>query len=155
MEANPEPAAEFEMFDFLQKINPEFCFSALKSENFTQKEASILFGLYFASRERSDSIRPHYLAGLLHVKPSALSQILKQLEEKGYVERHRMSSDFRAVSLELTERGNQAAQIMEHIHKRLFSSLVVYVGREDLNRFFIILNKIIEFCEEKANAKGS
>lgn len=67
-------------------------------------------GIYTARLEGERTIQPRFLAERMHMTPSALSQTLKLLEEKGYVERHRVSDDFRAVSLELTERGAEIAR---------------------------------------------
>lgn len=122
----------------------------LTPEGLTFSESRIVVGIYTARLEGEQTIQPRFLAERMHMTPSALSQTLKLLEEKGYVERHRVSDDFRAVSLELTERGAEIAKEADAMRERHLSEMVEYVGVEDIDHMVATLHKILDFHEKQA-----
>lgn len=124
----------------------------LTPEGLTFSESRIVVGIYTAREDGEQTIQPRFLAERMHMTPSALSQTLKLLEEKGYVERHRVSDDFRAVSLELTERGEAIAKEADAMREQHLTELVEYVGVEDIDHMVETLNKILDFHEKQAEA---
>ena len=84
----------------------------------------------------------------MHTTPSALSQILKSLEEKGLLVRHRTRDDFRAVALELTDAGSAVAQETERLHVEHAKAVIAYVGEEDFAHLLRTVDRILEFHEQ-------
>lgn len=124
----------------------------LTPEGLTFTESRVVVGIYTAREEGEPIVQPRFLAERMHMTPSALSQTLKLLEEKGYVERHRVSDDFRAVSLELTERGYEIAQKADEMCEQHLTEMVEYVGIEDIDHMVATLHKILDFHEKQAEA---
>lgn len=121
-------------------------------EGLTFSESRVVAGIYAARHGGKETVQPRLLAERIHMTPSALSQTLKLLEEKGYVERHRVSDDFRAVSLELTARGEKIALEADAMRERYLSEMVEYVGIEDIDHLILTMHKILDFHEKQAEA---
>lgn len=94
-------------------------------------------------------IRPGRVAELTHTTPSALSQTLKTLEEKGLIERKRESGDFRAVSVCLTEDGVKFANEGCRMRNEHMNEVMEFVGIDDMRELVRILRKIVEFHEDQ------
>ena len=70
----------------------------------TTGESGVLITIAHA-RRRAKHVRPRMVAHMANMTPSALSQMLKSLEAKGYVVRERFGEDSRGIDLQLTEKG--------------------------------------------------
>ena len=121
-----------ELYELMQRSRRER-FTPPTPEGVTPSEARTMMTVS-ALQHTCEDVRPGRVAELTHTTPSALSQTFKTLEEKGLIERHRASGDYRAVSVSLTEEGERFAA-MEH------------VGIEDMRHLVRILRKVVEFHE--------
>ena len=102
--------------------------------------------------DRADGdVRPGRVAEMMHTTPSAQSQTFKSLEEKGLIERHRASNDYRAVSVSLTEEGARFAAEGRRLHDEHMDNVLSYVGVEDMQHLVRILRKVVEFHERDAD----
>ena len=72
----------------------------------THDEARVLLELGAAQL----SLRPGALAKQLNLQPSTLSRVLRNLENRGFIERHRTTEDARSLSLSLTYLGARTAK---------------------------------------------
>jgi DNA-binding MarR family transcriptional regulator len=124
------------------------------SEDMTSSENSVITAIYMARLHGIDPVYPRAVAAWLHLTPSALSQLLRSLEEKGYLERHRTAEDSRAVALSLTTKGNEAGEEAVRNHDRFVEELFAYVGEEDIQRLIGILNKVLDFLSQKGKDEG-
>lgn len=75
----------------------------------THDEARVLLELGAAQQ----SLRPGALAKQLNLQPSTLSRVLRNLENRGFIERHRTTEDARSLSLSLTYLGARTAKETE------------------------------------------
>ena len=73
------------------------------------------------------SVRSGDIAKCGHATPSAVSQILKSLEEKGLITRQRDKGDSRAVTVHLTK------------------GVLAYLGSEDAEHFVRIMERLADF----------
>ena len=112
-----------ELYELMQRSRRER-FTPPTPEGVTPSEARTMMTVS-ALQHTCEDVRPGRVAELTHTTPSALSQTFKTLEEKGLIERHRASGDYRAVSV----------SVMEH------------VGIEDMRHLVRILRKVVEFHE--------
>ena len=64
----------------------------------THDEARVLLELGAAQH----LLRPGALAKQLNLQPSTLSRVLRNLENRGFIERHRTTEDARSLSLSLS-----------------------------------------------------
>lgn len=109
-------------------------------------EARVLL-IVFAADRTGETVRPSDIARKTHRTPSAASQILKSLEERGYIERRRAAGDSRSVIVALTESGAQLSRSMERTRDEFFSQMIAAVGVDNMRQYLDTLEKICEFCE--------
>ena len=75
------------------------------------------------------------------------ASLVKALEEKGLIERHRASGDYRAVSVSLTEEGERFAAEGRRLRDEHMDAVMEHVGIEDMRHLVRILRKVVEFHE--------
>ena len=116
----------------------------------TASEASALRAVH-ADKWRFGSARPGRVAALLKVTKGALSQTLRSLEEKGLIERARSAEDYRAVTVELTERGTEVVRQTFKLDRDFCDGLMDFLGEEDLRHLLSTMNKVLEFQEKSGS----
>ena len=124
----------------------------MQLEDVTPAEMNVIISILFMKQQSDDPVQPRMIASLLHQSPSALSQILKAIEEKGYVERHRSHGDSRTVSLKLTKSGHDLAIQFSQTQDAFLDELIEYLGENDVAALIRILSKAFDFMSEKADA---
>lgn len=89
--------------------------------------------------------------------PSAVSQTLKSLEEKGLITRQRDKGDSRAVTVHLTEDGRAFSARGRELHEQIIDEVLTYLGPEDAEHFVRIVERLADFPaseEVRAQQKG-
>ena len=81
--------------------------------------------------------------------PSAVSQTLKSLEEKGLITRQRDKGDSRAVTVHLTEDGRAFSARGRELHEQMIDKVLTYLGPEDAEHLVRIVERLADFpaCE--------
>lgn len=81
--------------------------------------------------------------------PSAVSQTLKSLEEKGLITRQRDKGDSRAVTVHLTEDGRAFSARGRELHEQMIDEVLTYLGPEDAEHLVRIVERLAYFpaCE--------
>ncbi|MDO5792371.1 MAG: MarR family winged helix-turn-helix transcriptional regulator [Coriobacteriia bacterium] len=81
--------------------------------------------------------------------PSAVSQTLKSLEEKGLITRQRDKGDSRAVTVHLTEDGRAFSARGRELHEQMIDGVLTYLGPEDAEHLVRIVERLADFpaCE--------
>lgn len=138
-----------ELFELMRRARQTDMVPA--AEGLTQAESRTLSAIEALHRRR-DYVRPGLVAEITHTKPSALSQTLRALEEKGLLERHRTSGDYRGVALSLTEEGNRFAAETKRLYTEHMKEVVAFMGEDDIRHLIRILRKIVEFHESARDA---
>lgn len=82
--------------------------------------------------------------------PSAVSQTLKSLEEKGLITRQRDKGDNRAVTVHLTEDGRAFSARGRELHERMIDEVLTYLGPEDAEHLVRIVERLVDFPACKA-----
>lgn len=102
-------------------------------------------------------IRPTLLARHARMTPSAISQMLKTLEEKGCIVRSRAADDSRKVAIDVTDKGAELIEQARQLRNDAYSELLDYLGPDDVAELMRILGRIADYAEraKKANATGS
>lgn len=142
-----------ELYVLMQRMRHER-FTPPSPEGLTPSEARAMVAIGGFDGACGD-IRPGRVAEMTHTTPSALSQTFKTLEEKGLIERHRASADYRAVSVSLTEEGSRIAAESRRMHDEHMQQVMEHVGVEDMQHLVRILRKVIEFHERDADVSGA
>ncbi|MEG0323280.1 MAG: MarR family transcriptional regulator [Raoultibacter sp.] len=140
------------LLDIMRRFRKGTYLPFMIPDGLTPSEARIIVGIYMARLEFEDTIQPRILSERMQMTPSALSQTLKLLEEKGYVVRNRVSEDYRAVSLELTEQGTAVAKEAYRLREKHLNELIEYVGADEIDHLLVTLNRIVDFHEQQSEA---
>ena len=74
-----------------------------------------------------------------------MSQVLKSLEEKGFITRQRSAGDCRGVTVHLTERGWELETRHRRMHDRRLDEALAYLGQDDAREFVRIVKRLSEF----------
>jgi DNA-binding MarR family transcriptional regulator len=97
-------------------------------------------------------VRPMDLARNLRISRSALSQVLKALTAKGFVERQRNIADSRAVAITLTPAGTAAAAQINQACCTEISQLIDYVGTQKFSAMVEAMSLACDYLERKVDA---
>ena len=119
----------------------------------TPVEMRVLVFVMF-STERGEEVRPSLLSSHLGTTKSALSQVLRSLEEKALITRNRSEKDSRAVVVELTPKGRESLVAIRSECDKGMSELVSYIGIEDLRYLKQTGDRITDFYRGKADERG-
>lgn len=93
-------------------------------------------------------VRSGELAKFSHSTPSAVSQVLKSLEEKGFVSRQRDEGDCRGVTVHLTEAGWGIDKRNRRLHDQRLDDLLAYLGEDDAREFVRIMERLATFNQD-------
>ena len=95
-------------------------------------------------------VRPGDIAKCGQATPSAVSQTLKSLEEKGLITRQRDKGDSRAVTVHLTENGRAFSARGRELHEQMIDEVLTYLGPEDAEHLVRIVERLVDFPACKA-----
>lgn len=90
-------------------------------------------------------VRPGDIAKCGQATPSAVSQTLKSLEEKGLITRQRDKGDSRAVTVHLTKEGRAFSARGREPHEQMIDGVLTYLGSEDAEHFVRIMERLADF----------
>ncbi len=121
-------------------------FSRFAIEGLTPVEMRVLVCIYLAWG-RSEEVRPGMVASELCMTKSALSQVLRSLEEKGYIERRRSERDSRAVVLAVSDLADARIKSLRGKFDQEMSELIAFIGLDDLRHLKSTVDKIVAFKE--------
>lgn len=115
--------------------------AALATLNLTHPQFVLLASLGWLTRHHNDVTQVE-LARHCGTDVNMTSQVLRSLEQKGYIERHRREGDERSKLPKLTENGaklvEQAIPLVEKVDDDFFDKL----GLETTNKYIDILQKL-------------
>ncbi|MCD8316595.1 MAG: MarR family transcriptional regulator [Eggerthellaceae bacterium] len=136
-------SARLEIFELMQSISRRPLLPPRPIKGLTPNETAVLLHITKSKKnDRNRPVRPGQIAHAMQVTPSALSQVLKTLESKGYVLRTRENDDNRLVAVELSKTGKEIARKVDKEWTRRFEILVEEVGIEDLLTLMRILDHV-------------
>lgn len=84
----------------------------------------------------------------MNVSTARVSILINKLEVKGYVERKTVEDDARKTIISLTEEARVYHQALEDKMTEMFAGMIDYVGKDDLDAFINILEKITTFLHD-------
>lgn len=140
---------EYEIIALTRRLKSQRPALSPSMEGLTTMEIHALMMLFRATDE-CRSIKPSDIAHRFRVSPSAVSQFLKRLEQKGYITRTRAEGDSRSVRISLTEKGHSLSGELRRERAENFVKLVDKVGVEEMNQFVVTLAKICDCIEESS-----
>lgn len=87
--------------------------------------------------------RPTEIAADAQITKQAVNDLLRDLEERGYLERHADPSDNRARIVRLTRRGKRLHKVAVGIHAQVEDEWAGELGREDFARLRDQLDRLV------------
>lgn len=87
------------------------------------------------------------IAAHLKVTPSAISRMLRGLEEKGLIERSVDKNDRRNTYVFLTEKGDKAREKIEDHMNEFAKRVIATMGEDDSKMLINLCNKLIDTME--------
>ena len=87
------------------------------------------------------------IAEHLKVTPSAISRMLKGLEEKGLIERKVNKNDRRNTYVTLTEKGKKVTKKVELEMNEFTKNVISSMGEEDSKTLIRLFNKLVDTME--------
>jgi DNA-binding MarR family transcriptional regulator len=116
----------------------------------TVGEIRVLFYLLKASEAEAGSTgaKVSQISGMLQVTPPTVTQLISDLESRGYVERAMDKDDRRAVRVSLTPKGEAAIEQAHGAFVASFKGLVDYLGEEQSKQLADLLGKMFAYFNE-------
>ena len=89
------------------------------------------------------------IATYFHITPAAVSQMIKEYERKGWVERIILDQDRRSVYLKVTDSGEKMLKQNEEAAMKDLIDFLEFIGDEDSDALIRILEKAASFHWKK------
>ncbi|MEG0823492.1 MAG: MarR family transcriptional regulator [Erysipelotrichaceae bacterium] len=98
---------------------------------------------------KGDIVKMSEISEFFKITPAAISQIIRNFENKGFIERIQLESDRRSVYIKVTPLAKEAIKNTEIELNAMFENFVDYLGEEDSEHFIRILKKCAEYHKNK------
>lgn len=92
-----------------------------------------------------DNVSAGVLTEQLHVVPGRMTDILKSLESKGFIERRRDVEDKRRVNVCITDGGKKQAKKMRGYIREEYQDLFRILGKEDTEELIRLLKIVLAY----------
>ncbi len=139
---------KYEFLKVINKLQQRKPLTVDPCDGMTQAEANALHAIGLLEQNDGYEARPGLIAAHINVTPSALSQVLKVLEDKNLVMRKRTNRDCRVVVLSLTTDGRKLFNKINDRWEPRMSALIQAVGIDNLMTTIKTIDSIIE-CDQK------
>ena len=119
------------------------------ADGLSQSETDILENIRRANRH-DKILRVADVSTILRVSSSTITQHLNHLEDHGFIERTRLKEDKRAVSLTLTDKGNEALRSHRTKLEADFAAFIETIGEQDAEKMIEIITQARQFFTQRA-----
>jgi DNA-binding MarR family transcriptional regulator len=113
-------------------------------------EIRVLFCLKRNTQPDAAILKVSEISKLLHVTPPTVTQIIKNLEASGLIERTGDPSDRRVVGITLTKKGDLVTVQATDAFATSLRGLIEYLGEEQSNQLAELLTRVVRYYREKA-----
>ncbi len=138
-----------ELFHFSHGIKPDM-------RNAARGEMAVIMMLHHAAEEGEPPLTPSDIAERSHLTSARIANVLRSLEEKGWVAREHASDDRRRVTVTLTEAGDAERARRRLAFEESAAAFVARLGEDDARDAVRILkhcNQLIEEDRKEARAR--
>ncbi len=113
-------------------------------------EIRVLLCIKRYKKPDASDLKVSEISKLLHVTPPTVTQIIKNLEASGLIERTSDPSDRRVVGITLTKKGDLVTVQAADAFAVSLRGLINYLGEEQSNQLAELLTKVVRYYREKA-----
>ncbi|OAB42836.1 MarR family winged helix-turn-helix transcriptional regulator [Paenibacillus glacialis] len=143
----------------MENLNAEKLFIAIKRFNkagfshnaikgVKPSEVILMFCLQKKREPNTAGLRVSEISEILGVTSPTVTQLLKELDAKGFIERTMDQEDRRAVRIKLSKKGKEVVQEALALTEASFSGLIHYLGEEESNQLVDLLIKACQYYEQ-------
>lgn len=111
-------------------------------------ETRVLLCIKNLSMEENVAITVSEISKRMQITSPTVTQLIKHLNENGYVERAVDLKDKRSVDITLTEKGEKIAQKASDYLNTLFSGLIKKLGDEQCSQLIFLLDQVCDYLNE-------
>ncbi|MEC0242079.1 MarR family transcriptional regulator [Paenibacillus dokdonensis] len=129
-------------------------FRQRKIEGIKMSELGLLFSIKKSVKPGTIGLMVSEISHKLRVTSPTVTQLIKTMEKKNWVERTMDELDRRAVRISLTEEGEAVVQKAIDSTMESFSGLIDYLGHDEGNQLADLLTKAYTYYEAKADPSG-
>ncbi|OAB47607.1 MarR family winged helix-turn-helix transcriptional regulator [Paenibacillus antarcticus] len=144
----------------MENLNAEKLFIAIKRFNkagyshsaikgIKPSEVMLMFCLQKRKEPNTAGLRVSEISEILGVTSPTVTQLLKELDAKGFIERTMDQEDRRAVRIKLSKQGEVVIQEALSLTEASFNGLIQFLGEEESNQLADLLIKVCQYYEQR------
>ncbi|WP_223066063.1 MarR family winged helix-turn-helix transcriptional regulator [Paenibacillus caui] len=111
----------------------------------------VLFIIRRGGAEQGEGLTISEISNLMEVTPPTVTQLIKNLEAEGLVERINDRKDRRVVRVLLTEQGKNLVQRAQANFVQRLKGLTNYLGEEQTEQLTTLLEKALKYLNQNKN----
>ncbi|WP_186430304.1 MarR family winged helix-turn-helix transcriptional regulator [Clostridium sp. BSD9I1] len=113
-----------------------------------KSEARVLLCIEFLSKEKECKVSISEISKNLSITSPSTTEFVKNLTNKGYIERHVNQNDKRVIEITLTDEGKKIVQDLKKYFNSLFSGIIERLGIEQSELLIELLDKVNIYFNE-------
>ncbi|MBA2853979.1 MarR family transcriptional regulator [Methanococcus maripaludis] len=137
----------YKIWEYMYAVSRNCLYQGIPKKEFL--EISMSDKIYLETVYYMENPKISEIAEKLHYTSTAITNMTKKLEKKGYIKRIKSEEDKREVHLELTKKGNYLFLWKEEMHKITVNNIKELLNPEEFENFKYLLGKISKDFENK------
>jgi DNA-binding MarR family transcriptional regulator len=113
-----------------------------------QSEARVLLCIEQLSRDSEMVVKVSEISRKMSVTSPTVTELIKNLSSKGYIERCVDSKDKRVSDIKLTDKGEKVVLKLTNYYTSLFSGLIERIGIENSETLLDLLDQVCNYLNE-------
>lgn len=113
-----------------------------------KSEARVLLCIEFLSNKKECKVNISEISKNLSITSPSTTEFVKNLINKGYIEKHVNQNDKRVIEITLTYEGEKIVQDLKKYFHSLFSGILVRLGPEQSELLIELLDEVIIYFNE-------
>ena len=100
-----------------------------------------------------EAVKMSALSHYFKISAPAVSQIMRKLEDLGYIERIIKDEDRRSVYVKVSEKAIQEIKKIQSNMDKTMNELIEYLGEKDTDELIYLLDKVLDFIDHKEGVR--
>ena len=100
-----------------------------------------------------EAVKMSALSHYFKISAPAVSQIMRKLEDLGYIERIIKDEDRRSVYVKVSEKAIQEIKKIQSNMDKTMNELIEYLGEKDTDELIYLLDKVLDFIDRKEGVR--
>ena len=113
-----------------------------------KSEARVLLCVDFLYNEKKCKVNISQISKSLSITPPSATEFVKNLINKGYLEKHINQNDKRHIEITLTDEGKKVVDDLKEYFNSLFSGIIEILGTEESKLLIELLDKVNIYFNE-------